>query len=76
MNTNKENENLSRREIRRKRRIRNQVLAYVSLIGIAILLIVGISYGGKMATEYFVNKEKEELEEDKKLKRNKGKITN
>lgn len=60
MNTNKENENLSRKEIRRRRRIRNQVLAYLTLITVAIILIIGISYGGKIATDYFVNKQAEE----------------
>ena len=50
---------LSRRELRRKRRIRNQILAYISFCVILVLLLVGIVLGGRTLYTHIEEKRQE-----------------
>lgn len=61
-----ENRELSRREIRRKRRKRNQIIAYVSVAVFAIACIGGIGWGVSAAMGMISDK-KQETELAKKL---------
>ncbi|MBO5293540.1 MAG: glycoside hydrolase family 3 protein [Lachnospiraceae bacterium] len=61
-----ENQELSRREIRRRRRKRNQIIAYISVALTAIVLIVGIVFGIK-AVVGLISDKKQETELAKQL---------
>lgn len=54
-----DNRELSRRELRRKRRIRNQILAYISFCVILVLLLVGIVLGGRTLYTHIEEKRQE-----------------
>ncbi len=52
---------LSRRELRKKRRIRNQILAYSSFCVILVTLLVGIVLGGRTLYTYIEEKHQEKV---------------
>ena len=52
---------LSRRELRKKRRIRNQILAYSSFCVILVALLVGIVLGGRTLYTYIEEKHQEKV---------------
>ncbi|MBE5883686.1 MAG: beta-N-acetylhexosaminidase [Lachnospiraceae bacterium] len=53
-----------KRELRRKRRIRNQVIAYITVIVMIIALAVGIVYGVRALTQ---SNEQQEIEQQQKV---------
>lgn len=58
-----ENNQQERREARRKRRQRNQIAAYVTVIGLLIVLALGIVFGVQYLTQ--MAKEQDEVQQDK-----------
>ena len=54
-----DNRELSRRELRRKRRIRNQILAYISFCVILAALLVGVVLGGRALFTHIEEKRQE-----------------
>jgi len=69
MNTmdNNQQEMQDRREARRKRRRKNQVLAYITVMGIIILLAVGIVWGVNYVTEQAKQEEEAKKEQVENL---------
>lgn len=55
------NEDISRREIRKKRRNRNQILAYVVMIVLTIGIFFGIFIGGKFIGDLISKKQENEM---------------
>ncbi|MCR4705078.1 MAG: hypothetical protein K5641_03330 [Lachnospiraceae bacterium] len=51
---------LSPRELRKKRRIRNQILSFVLLSGLLIVLIVGVFFAGRHLSQKYLKTAKEE----------------
>ncbi len=54
-----------KREYRRKRRVRNQVISYASLVILLIALITGGFFGVRILTEKWDEKKQEKVEEEK-----------
>lgn len=57
-------QNEDRREFRRKRRVRNQILAYVSLVLILLVAGVGIYFAAKAGSTVMAEKKQQKLEEE------------
>lgn len=57
-------EEASRREIRRKRRVRNQIIAYVATVTVVLLIIVGAVFGGKLLLDQSKEKQQVKVEEE------------
>lgn len=55
-------EEISRRNLRRKRRVRNQVISYIVSVVFLLLIIVGIGFGGKTLLDTVQAKKQAELE--------------
>lgn len=55
-------EEISRRSLRRKRRVRNQVISYIVSAVFLLLIIVGIGFGGKRLLDTVQEKKKAETE--------------
>ncbi len=53
---------LSPRELRKKRRIRNQILSFVLLSGLLIVLIVGVFFAGRHLSRKYLAEAKEDAE--------------
>ncbi len=53
-----------KREYRRKRRIRNQILAYVSLVLILLIVSVGLFFAIKAGSAVMAEKEQQKMEEE------------
>ncbi len=51
---------LSPRELRKKRRIRNQILSFVLLSGLLIVLIVGVFFAGRHLSQKYLHSAKDE----------------
>ena len=58
----KEEQELSRREIRRRRKKRAQIIAYLILVLLALLAGIGIFFGAKQLLKISNDKKQEELE--------------
>ena len=53
-----------KREFRRKRRVRNQILAYVSLVLILLIVSVGLFFAIKAGSAVMAEKEQQKMEEE------------
>lgn len=60
MPDNNKKTDLSRREIRRRRRVRNQMTAYISLGVLLVALLAGVFFGGRYLSERVEEKKEEE----------------